>query len=203
MSPASVDQPRLETSSPASADHHVVARGPPPAFDHFPIVAVGASAGGLNACCRLFDAMPDNPGIAFILIQHLDPHHDSLLVDLLASHTKMKVSQAKDGDAVAADQIHVIPPGAYLAVTGGALRISEPAARHGARLPFDFLLRSLAEGVPARTAGVVLSGTGADGAEGLRILKQKGGFVIAQDPEEAEYDGMPHSAVMTGAVDLH
>jgi two-component system, chemotaxis family, CheB/CheR fusion protein len=165
-------------------------------------VAIGASAGGLDACRKLIDAMPDKTGMAFILVQHLDPNHDSLMVDLLASHTRMKVSQASDGEGIAPDHLYVIPPGAYLSVAGGVLHLSEPEARHGARLPFDFLLRSLAEDCAARTTCVVLSGTGADGSEGAKALKAKGGFAIAQDPDEAEYDGMPRSAILTGAVDL-
>jgi two-component system, chemotaxis family, CheB/CheR fusion protein len=184
------------------ARRHVAARGPPSSPDDFLIIAIGASAGGLDACCKLIDAMPDNTGMAFILVQHLDPNHDSLLVDLLASHTKMAVSQAVDGESLAPDHLYVIPPGAYLSVAGGMLHLSEPEARHGARLPFDFLLRSMAEDCGARSVCIVLSGTGADGSEGLKALKASGGFAIAQDPEEAEYDGMPRSAVLTGAVDF-
>ncbi len=185
---------------PGLARRHVAARGPPSGTADFLIVAIGASAGGLDACRKLIDAMPDNTGMAFILVQHLDPNHDSLLVDLLASHTKMTVSQAVEGVPLAPDHLYVIPPGAYLSVTGGALHLSEPEARHGARLPFDFLLRSLAEDCAARTACVVLSGTGSDGSEGAKVLKAKGGFVIAQEPEEAEYDGMPRSAILSGAA---
>jgi two-component system, chemotaxis family, CheB/CheR fusion protein len=188
---------------PADMDsRHLAARGPPSGPADFLIVAIGASAGGLDACRKLIDAMPDNTGMAFILVQHLDPNHHSLLVELLASHTRMAVSQAVDAVMLAPDHLYVIPPGAYLSVSGGILRLSEPEARHGARLPFDFLLHSLAEEYAARTACVVLSGTGADGTEGLKALKAKGGFVIAQEPEEAEYDGMPRSAILTGAVDL-
>ncbi|MGL5114581.1 MAG: chemotaxis protein CheB, partial [Beijerinckiaceae bacterium] len=168
----------------------------------FLIIAIGASAGGLDACRRLLDALPDTSGMAFILVQHLDPNHDSLLVDLLASHTTMTVSQAKEGDRLAPDHLHVIPPGVYLSVSGGTLHLSEPEARHGARLPFDFLLRTLAEDRARQTICVILSGTGADGSEGIKALKATGGLVIAQDPEEAEYDGMPRSAILTGAVDL-
>ncbi len=146
--------------------------------------------------------MPESMGMAFILVQHLDPNHDSLLVDLLASHTTMKVSQALDGQGLAPDHLYVIPPGAYLAVANGVIQLSEPEARHGARLPFDFLLHSLANDCPMGTVCVVLSGTGADGSEGLKALKAKGGFAIAQDPDEAEYNGMPRNAVLTGAVDL-
>jgi two-component system, chemotaxis family, CheB/CheR fusion protein len=140
--------------------------------------------------------------MAFILIQHLDPTHASMMVDLLAGHTPMKVQQAADGMPLEPEHVYLIPPGAYLSIQGGALRLSEPSERHGARLPFDFFLRSLAEELGERAICVILSGTGGDGSLGLKAVKEKGGLVIAQDPNEAEYDGMPRSAIMTGAVDL-
>ena len=140
-------------------------------------------------------------GMAFILVQHLDPTHESMMVELLAGHTAMKVLQAADGMRIERDHLYVIPPGAYLSVAEGALHLVAPKARHGARLPFDFLLHSLAEDYGARAVCVVLSGTGADGSLGLKAVKEKGGLVIAQDPEEAGYDGMPRSAIATGGVD--
>ena len=169
----------------------------------FPIVAIGASAGGLDACRKLLDALPADNGMAFIIVQHLDPSHDSMMVDLLAGHTSMPVLLATDGMAIERERVYVIPPGVYLSVDDkGALRLSKPQARHGARLPFDFLLNSLAREYGARTVCVVLSGTGADGSLGLKAVKEKGGLVIAQDIGEADYDGMPRSAIATGAVDL-
>ncbi|MGA9846071.1 MAG: chemotaxis protein CheB, partial [Roseiarcus sp.] len=111
----------------------------------FPIVAIGASAGGLDACRKLLDALPARNGMAFIIVQHLDPSHDSMMVDLLAGHTSMPVLLATDGMRIERERVYVIPPGVYLAVDEkGALRLSKPQARHGARLPFDFLLNSLA-----------------------------------------------------------
>ena len=169
----------------------------------FPVVAIGASAGGLDACRRLLDALPSANGMAFIIVQHLDPNHDSMMVDLLAGHTSMPVLLATQGTAIQCERVYAIPPGVYLSVDDkGALRISKPEARHGARLPFDFLLNSLAREYGARSICVVLSGTGADGSLGLKWVKAKGGLVIAQDMREAGYDGMPRSAVATGAVDL-
>ena len=166
-------------------------------------MAIGASAGGLDACRKLLDALPSVNGMAFIIVQHLDPSHDSMMVDLLAGHTSMPVLLATDGMAIECERVYVIPPGVYLSVDDkGALRISKPEARHGARLPFDFLLNSLAREYGARTICVVLSGTGADGSLGLKSVKAKGGLVIAQDISEAGYDGMPRSAIATGAVDL-
>ncbi len=140
--------------------------------------------------------------MAFILIQHLDPTHASMMVDLLSSHTTMTVRQVTDGMPIERDHFYVIPPGTYLSVVEGVLHLSVPEARHGARLPFDFLLHSLAEQCGRRATCVVLSGTGADGSLGLRSIKDKGGLVIAQSPEEAGFDGMPLNAIATGAVDL-
>ena len=146
--------------------------------------------------------LPAGNGMAFILVQHLDPTHESMMVDLLAGHTSMTVRQATDGMLLERDHLYVIPPGTYLSVGNGALHLSQPQARHGARLPFDFLLHSLAEEYGDRAICVILSGTGADGSLGLKAVKEKGGLVIAQDPDEAGYDGMPRSAILTGAVDL-
>ena len=169
----------------------------------FPIVAIGASAGGLDACRKLLDALPAVNGMAFIIVQHLDPSHDSMMVDLLAGHTQMPVLLATDGMKIEREHVYVIPPGVYLSVNEkGGLRLSKPLARHGARLPFDFLLNSLAREYGARAVCVVLSGTGADGSLGLRAVRETDGLVIAQDIREADYDGMPRSAIATGAVDL-
>jgi two-component system CheB/CheR fusion protein len=140
--------------------------------------------------------------MAFILVQHLDPTHESMMVDLLVGHTSMTVRQARDRVPIERNHLYVIPPGTYLSVDDGALRLSQPQARHGARLPFDFLLRSLAEMCGPRAICVILSGTGADGSLGLNAVKEKHGLVIVQDPDEAGYDGMPRNAIMTGAVDL-
>src|ERR1700751_4192527 len=192
--PGAARSPPARRSSPR--------RRSPPGHDSFPVVGLGASAGGLDAFRRLLTALPPRTGMAFILIQHLDPTHASMMVVLLAGHTPMKVQQATDGMPLEPEHVYLIPPGAYLSIQAGALRLSEPRERHGARLPFDFFLRSLAEELGHRAICVVLSGTGGDGSLGLKAVKEKGGLVIAQDPDEAEFDGMPRSAIMTGAVDL-
>ena len=176
----------------------LAARGPP---GPIPIVAIGASAGGLEATSKLLAGLPATTGMAFILVQHLDPTHKSLMVELLAKYTALTVVEATDGGSLVPDHIYVIPPGRYLSVRAGSLHLSPQQASHGARLPFDFLLGSLAAGYGHQTICVVLSGTGADGSGGLAALKAAGGYVIAQKPEEAEYDGMPRSAIDTGLVD--
>lgn len=177
-------------------------RAPAGESGDFPVVGIGASAGGLEAFQKFFDALPPDNGMAIILIQHLDPTHQSMMVELLAGRTPMTVQHAADGMRVERGRVYIIPPGVYLSVREGALRLSKPRERHGARLPFDFLLHSLAEEMGARAVCVILSGTGADGSLGLKAVKEKCGLIIAQDPDEAPFDGMPRSAIMTGAVDL-
>jgi len=169
--------------------------------DDFVVVGLGASAGGLEALSRLFDALPPDPGMAFILIQHLDPAHSSMMVGLLAGHTAMHVMEAADGMPVEPDRVYIIPPGTYLSIRAGALRLTRPRERHGARMPIDFFLRSLAEDCGERAVCVILSGTGADGSLGLTAISDRGGLVIVQDPNEVVHDGMPRSAIMTGAAD--
>jgi two-component system CheB/CheR fusion protein len=188
--------------APPGSGRRLPARGPPSPHTDFPVVALGASAGGLDACRKFLAALPAGNGMAFILVQHLDPTHESMMVELLASSTPMAVVQAIDGMPVEPDHLYVIPPGTYLSVTDGLLHLSQPQARHGARLPFDFLLHSLAAGLGECTICVILSGTGADGSLGLLAIKENGGLVIAQDPDEAEYGGMPRSAISTGGVNL-
>ena len=167
----------------------------------FPVVGIGASAGGLDAFKALLAATPPDTGMAFVLIQHLDPLHASLMAELLSSHTAMPVTQAAEGLSIEPNHVYLIPPGVSLAVAQGKLHLSEPTERHGARLAFDFFLRSLAEDCGERAICVVLSGTGTDGTEGLKAVKKRGGFVIVQDPSEAAFDGMPKSAIKTGQAD--
>jgi two-component system CheB/CheR fusion protein len=194
------DQDKPVASKTTQRDTHL--RGPPNRTSGLGVVGIGASAGGLQVFTKLVSTLPVDSGMAFVLVQHLDPNHDSLLVELLAEHTTMPVLQAIDGAPLRSDCITIIPPGTYLAVENGALSLSPPQTRHGIRLPFDFLLRSLAKEFGARAMCVVLSGTGADGSLGLTAVSGKNGLVIAQTPEEATYDGMPRSAIKTGAVDL-
>src|SRR5438874_1620983 len=156
-------------------------RSSPLGHDSFPVVGLGASAGGLDAARRLLAALPPGTGMAFILIQHLDPTHVSMMVDLLTGHTPMKVEQAAEGMPLECEHVYLIPPGSYLSIRGGALHLSEPRERHGARLPFNFFLRSLATEVGEGAICVILSGTGGDGSLGLKAIKEKGGLVIVQD----------------------
>ncbi len=166
------------------------------------VIGIGASAGGLEAVTQLLKAWPADGGIAFIVVQHLDPSSESMLATLLAPHTAMPVCDASEGVPVTPGNLYVLPPGAYLSVEEGVLHLKAPTARQGARMPFDFLLNSLAQHYGERAGCVVLSGTGTDGTEGLRSIKAHGGIVAVQDPAEAGYDGMPRSAIETGMADF-
>jgi two-component system CheB/CheR fusion protein len=169
--------------------------------ESFPIVGIGASAGGLTAFKRFFQTMPADAGMAFVLIQHLDPTHESLMVELLARSTAMKVVEVTDRMPVQPNQVFMIPPNEYLAIRAGVLELTEPIMRRGMRMPIDFFFRSLAEDQQEKAIGIILSGTGTDGTLGLKAIKGNGGMGIAQDPETAQYDGMPRSAIATGLVD--
>lgn len=168
------------------------------------IVAIGASAGGLQACTELLEALPVPARMAFILVQHLDPTHKSMLVDLLARHTALAVVEATNGMSIELEHLYIIPPGSYLSVSAGMLCLSPPQTRHemphGARLSFNFFLHSVAKEYGPRAACVILSGTGNDGSAGLQDVSAAGGLVVVQDPDEASYDGMPRSAIDTGLV---
>ncbi|MGH8657872.1 MAG: chemotaxis protein CheB [Gammaproteobacteria bacterium] len=166
-----------------------------------PIVGIGASAGGLDGFRRFFQAMPFDSGVAFVLIQHLDPAHESLTADLLARYTRMPVFQARDRMRVQANHIYVIPPNKYLTIAGNTLRLSEPVLDHGRRMSIDFFFHALARERREKAICIILSGTGTDGTLGLRALKAEGGLAMAQSPETAQYGGMPQSAIATGLVD--
>jgi two-component system CheB/CheR fusion protein len=168
----------------------------------FPVVAIGASAGGPDAVRKLLGSLPVDLQLVVIVVQHLDPTHESMMVDLLSDHTSMTVQQAVDGMLMEPRNVYLIPPGTHLSIANGALKVVEGENRVGRRLPFDHLLNSLAASCGERAICVVLTGTGSDGSLGLLAVKANGGLVIAQDPEEAEHDGMPRSAVSTGGVDL-
>jgi two-component system CheB/CheR fusion protein len=192
----------MPTRDPPPCDPPAAASASPQSGSGACVVGIGASAGGLDAVRRFLAALPPDTGMAFIFVQHLDPAHDSMLVELLSAGTAMPVVQATDGMALEIDHLYVIPPGAYLALAAGMLHLSAPLARHGARLPFDFLLHSLAISAGARAVCVILSGTGTDGTAGLKAIKSAGGLVMVQDPDEADYDGMPRSAIAGGQADF-
>ena len=167
----------------------------------FPIVGVGASAGGLEAFTALLAALPVDTGMAFVLVQHLDPRHESKLSMLLSRGTKMPVVEISDGTPAQPDCVYVIPPNTDLTVVKGVLRLTPRLEETRHHLAVDYFLRSLAKDKKSKAIGVVLSGTGSDGAQGLKAVKAEGGVTFAQDQASAKYDGMPRSAVAAGAVD--
>ncbi len=170
----------------------------------FPIVGIGASAGGLAAFEAFFSGMPSDtdPDMAFVLVQHLAPDHKSLLTELIRRYTRMQVFEVEDGMVVEPNCAYIIPPNRDMAFLNGSLQLLEPSAPRGQRLPIDFFFRSLAQDQCERAIGIVLSGTGSDGTLGVRAIKGEGGMVIAQNPESTEFDGMPRSAIATGLVDF-
>lgn len=165
---------------------------------------IGASAGGLAAFEAFFSGMPAgaDPGMAFILVQHLAPDHKSILTDLVKRYTRMQVFEVEDGMTVQPNCAYIIPPNSDMAFLNGTLQLLPPAAPRGQRLPIDFFFRSLAQERREQAICIVLSGTGSDGTLGARAVKGEGGMVMAQDPESTEYDGMPRSAIATGLVDF-
>ena len=165
------------------------------------VVGLGASAGGLDAFKRFFTEMPPDCGMAFVLIQHLDPTHESLTGDLLAKYTTMNVEQVEDRMPVEANHVYVIPPNRYLAVRRGELHLTAPIERRGMRMPIDFFFQSLAEDQEERAIGIILSGTGTDGTMGMKTIKAHVGMMMVQEPSTAQYDGMPRSAMATGMAD--
>jgi len=166
-----------------------------------PVVGVGASAGGLEALIGLLEAMPSDCGLAIVIIHHANPHHESLMVDLLSKRTAMPVAFAHSGAVVEPNHVYVIPPNSFLALENGELRLSPPEAGHSVRLPIDFFLRSLAVECRERAVAIILSGTGSDGTLGVTTVKENGGMAMAQDPAEAGQDGMPRSAIATRFID--
>ncbi|MDR3672714.1 MAG: chemotaxis protein CheB [Holophaga sp.] len=175
----------------------------PPKPKQFPVVGIGASAGGLAAFEAFFSGMPAaaDPGMAFVLVQHLAPDHESILTNLIRRYTRMQVSEVEDGMVVQPNCAYIIPPNRDMAFLNGALHLLEPSAPRGQRLPIDFFFRSLAQDQHERAIGIVLSGTGSDGTLGVRAIKGEGGMVMAQLPESTEFDGMPRNAIATGLVD--
>jgi len=168
----------------------------------FPIVGIGASAGGLEALEQFFGKMPENSGIAFVVIQHLDPTHVGIMPELLQRITRMKVLQASDHLKVKPNCVYVIPPNKSLSLLRGYLHLFDPVEIRGLRLPIDYFFRSLAEDQQQNSIGIILSGMGSDGSLGLKTIKEKNGIVLVQDPNTAKFDGMPRSALESVIADI-
>src|SRR5262249_34914315 len=166
------------------------------------IVGIGASAGGLEACSQLLRALPPRPGLAFIVVQHLAPTHESVMPTLLAGQTALPVLPATEGMHGERDRGYVIPPNTQMGMLDGMLHLAPRPKDRSQYNPIDFFLRTLAEWAQDRAIAVILSGTASDGSDGIREIKAMGGFTIAQAPETAKYDGMPRAAISSGCVDL-
>jgi two-component system, chemotaxis family, CheB/CheR fusion protein len=200
-------KPEVETSEQKKSTARTKAT-PPQESSHteqsFSVVGIGASAGGLAAFEAFLSSMPSetDPGVAFVLVQHLAPDHKSILTDLIKRYTAMQVFEVEDGMPVQPNCTYIIPPKHDMAFLNGTLQLLDPASPRGCRLPIDFFFRSLAQDLGERAIGIVLSGTGTDGTLGVRAIKGEGGMVMVQTPDSTEYDGMPRSAIATGLTDF-
>ncbi len=168
----------------------------------FIVVGIGASAGGLKALQHFFDRVPPGSGMAYVIVSHLSPEHVSHLPNLLQQHTAMPVAEVTDTVEIVADHVYVIPPNRYLSAIDTHLRLSKTEGTQRPRSPIDHFFRTLADTHGEQAIGIVLSGTGSDGTLGIKRIKERGGLIAVQDPDEAEYDGMPQSAIGAGVVDF-
>jgi len=168
----------------------------------FPIVGIGASAGGLEAIELFLENVPENSGMAYIVVQHLDPTHKGMLPELLQRVSRMKVFQVKDRMVVRPNCVYVIPPNKTMSIRKGVLHLFQPIQARGQRLPIDFFLQSLADDRKELSVGLILSGMGSDGSLGLRAIKEKNGIVMVQDPESAKFDSMPRNAINSVPMDI-
>ncbi len=194
---------RPNEEKPVSAEEAELETAPSvPSESRFPIVGIGSSAGGLEALELFLANVPAESGMAFVIVQHLDPTHKGIMVELLQRGTAMPVVQVKDLTRVEPDCVYVIPPNKDMSILHGVLHLLDPAAPRGLRLPIDFFFRSLADDRQEHSIGVILSGMGSDGTLGLRAIKEKAGVVFVQDPASAKFDGMPRSAIDAGLADV-
>jgi len=191
--------PRVKAAiAPAAATPSAIE----PAQRPFPIVAIGASAGGLEVLVQFLEHVPPTSGMAFVVIQHLDPNHKGMMPELLQRATAMPVTQARNQIQVKPDHVYVLPPNSDMSILHDCLYLLPPVAPRGQRLPIDYFFRALADDRRDNSIGVILSGMGSDGTLGLRAIKEHGGLIAVQDPTTAQFNSMPRSAVDTGLVDI-
>ncbi len=168
----------------------------------FPIVGIGASAGGLETLNAFFSIMPPDSNMAFVVIQHLSPEHKSIMASLVDKHTRMNVCQIEDSTNIEPNHVYLNPPGKNVAIFNRRLHLLEPVKTGTINMPVDFFFRSLSEDQGEKAIGIILSGTASDGTLGIKAIKGEGGMVMVQQPDTAKYDGMPKSAIETGLVDF-
>src|SRR5262245_6235511 len=173
----------------------------PPKGPPFPVVGVGASAGGLEAFSDMLRALPADPGLAFLFVQHLEPHRKSQLVEIIGGVTRMPVREAAEGMPIELDHVYILPPNTNMAITDGTLHLTAREPIRGQHMPVDHLFRSLAAIQKSRSVGVILSGGGTDGTLGFQAIKAEGGITFAQDERSARRASMPRCAVADGNVD--
>ncbi len=193
-------KPRKGSSDPEPAE--ASDEGPAEEGLRFPIVGIGASAGGLKALQGLFEHVPADNGLAFVVVQHLDPKHESIMSSILARHTRMEVQEIADGILIEPNRVYVKPPGKDVIIAERALRLLDPPQGPAPYLPIDTFFRSLAQNLGEQAICIILSGAGRDGTLGLKMIKGAGGLSIVQDEAQAEYAGMPGSAIGTGQADF-
>lgn len=196
----SVESPNSSTTSALNSTEENALDGREGA--EFVVVGIGASAGGLEAFKTFLKNMPADTGMAFVLIQHLSPDHESLMAELLSKCTAMPVIQVNDTIAIQPNHVYMIPPKKFIQQQADRLLLVEPVKQGGMRMPIDYFFRSLADQKQERAVGIILSGTGSDGTLGLKEIKAAGGMVMVQRPQSAQYEGMPNSALATGMVDF-
>src|SRR5712691_9389999 len=197
--------PKMNPCGPAHAKSSLVQQREEPQRSRralFPIVGVGASAGGLEAFTQFLKALGAGTEMGYVLVQHLDPSHESALTELLAKATEMPVRQVTDATPVEPNHVYVIPPNVDMIISQGILRLTARTEARGHHMPIDRFLRSLAEDQGSNAIGVVLSGTASDGTLGLAAIKAEGGITFAQDEKSAKFDGMPKNAIAAGCVDF-
>jgi two-component system, chemotaxis family, CheB/CheR fusion protein len=197
-------KPKRDSAAATKSASKPASRAKAPAnksTDNFAIVAIGASAGGIEAVSELLKNLSPDTGMGFVLIQHLDPHHHSMLTELLSRITKMPVSEVTSGARVNPNHLYVIPPNTSMSITDHVLKLRPRDESRGVHMPIDFFMRSLAEADGNRSVGVILSGAGTDGALGIAEIQAQGGVTFAQDEASARYNSMPRSAVASGAID--
>ncbi|WP_259754906.1 CheR family methyltransferase [Pseudomonas sp. GCEP-101] len=173
-----------------------------PSHLNFPVIGIGASAGGLAALLRLFENMPNDNGMAFVVVMHLSPHHESSAHEILQKVTKMKVRQISEPTPIERNCVYLISPAMQLTMNDGYLRVTELNPAQPRHIAIDIFMRTLADAHAEHAVAIVLSGSGSDGSAGLSRVKEQGGVTIAQAPDDAEYDEMPRSAIATGQVDF-
>src|SRR5580698_10269614 len=166
-----------------------------------PVVAIGASAGGLEALTAILRALPTDIAMAFMLIQHLDPKRHSILPELLSKATKIPVLEAIDAMKIESNRVYVMPSNVDISITDGHFGLTPRVIDHKQHLPIDIFMRSLAEVRKSKAIGVILSGTGSDGTAGIKAIRAEGGVTFAQSTETAKFDGMPRSAIESGCID--